>query len=715
MPLPVSGPCSTGSNYSSLISSTRDSTQKCLLQFSDRFLDPTDEISKWHEQQYSRLFRTIQYRKEKTGIGHEFTLLLLQREHGGGIDRYCRVERIGDPEHLAQVACIDGTIAEDYIQAISLSDPSSSSLMHNSDVVAEITFPLTFELRDVLAICYGISKHFRAKRYTLQQYNCYFFSWTIILALARACMSWDISPSILEHVDKIRGCMMQSIYNQGPLRFRSIAYIMSNKALAGHGNEVHPLDQAIKSLIYTPRFAESLAIALRGIFWPNRLQIALTEAMKGELKTLASESIALITVDGVQSGAINNPIMQDKRHLDFKYALGRLTHKAIFMALENTLRAFPQSLAALSPTCVLIKQRLGHEVWCKALMHCLRQPKRLFFPDFDDQEIPRRDLANPHAHQLIELPIRDLGFILPSVMLGLSARFMVTCGLTMGIFMKRVEYDFKAQNKPNKNVLQRMTLRVGITARSAALEIRAIPGYLSVSKHMVLFSIGAHVGRQMDPTVYELLEQLARNSELETTFVKSLYRALEVFDRGLQRLIEDDPEYEPSLSRPSITFCVNSMLNLMGYDIEAGWSLVLRQYFLDIMTEVAKRELEGLIGQANVEHMFQVRKVGNGLSRVDILDLCSSRGVAQLIKSVTLPQESPITSHNPDSWSYQDLQQYIRERITQLSKREINFASCLKHIPFAKHHEVCQKEIETTMEEIWQTSAQLIRAQLHNV
>ena len=86
------------------------------------------------------------------------------------------MERVGDPEHLAQVICIDGTIAQDCIQTIPLSDPGSTSLTHNSDIVAEINFPLTFDLRDELAMCYGLSKHFRAKIYTLRQYNCYFSS-----------------------------------------------------------------------------------------------------------------------------------------------------------------------------------------------------------------------------------------------------------------------------------------------------------------------------------------------------------------------------------------------------------------------------------------------------------------------------------------------------------------------------------------------------------
>ncbi|CAE6414334.1 unnamed protein product [Rhizoctonia solani] len=534
-----------------MLSNKRDPTAKCLLRFSEEFFDPTDDISKWHDQQQSSRFRTIQYRKERTGVGHEFILLLLQKEQGGDVDCYCRIERVGDPQHLAQVVCIDGTIAEDYIQAIPLSDPVSANLIDNSDVVAEITFPQTFMLRDVLAICYGISNHYRAKRYTLQQYNCYFFSWSLILALARGCMNWDVSPSIPEHVNNMHDRIMQSIYDQGPARFRSSAYILSNKTFANHENEQHPLDQALSSRLCRSGFTDSITTALKDVLWADRLHIRLIENIDGELVELASESVDLTTCDESQSEGMNSPVTQDKRDLDFEYALGSLTQKAALVVLEGVFQVNSQVVAGVFPTSALFKQRLGHEVWCKELARGLRHPGRLF--SRVDEEVPSCEPANPHGHQPTSSSIRDLCFIPPAVLLGFSARLMFT----------------------------------------------------------------------------------------------------------------------------------------------------------------SERELEGLIGQANAEKGFRVRKSDNELSQVGVFNLDSHGGVAQTVKisKLVLSCDAPVTSRDGDVWSHQDLQHYIRQRISQLSKRETSFAPYLKRIPFLKSPEVCQKEIEVTMEEIWIASSPLMKPQ----
>ncbi|CAE6452287.1 unnamed protein product [Rhizoctonia solani] len=126
---------------------------------------------------------------------------------------------------------------------------------------------------------------------------------------------------------------------------------------------------------------------------------------------------------------------------------------------------------------------------------------------------------------------------------------------------------------------------------------------------------------------------------------------------------------------------------------------------------VAESELKGLIGKANADTGFQVGKNDNRLSQVDVFNLGSHGGLAQTIKipNFVLSCEVPVTSRDGDLRSHQDLQHYIRQRISQLSKRETNFAPYLKRIPFLKPPEVCRKEIEVTMEDIWIASSPLMK------
>ncbi|EUC60766.1 hypothetical protein RSOL_364780 [Rhizoctonia solani AG-3 Rhs1AP] len=715
MLLPVSAQFS-GSNYSSMLSNKRDPTAKCRLRFSKVFLDPTDDISKWHDQQQSTRFHTIQYRKERTGVGHEFILLLLQRERGSDVDCYCRVERVGDPEHLTQVIYIDGTIAEDYIQAIPLSDPSSASLTHNSDVVVEITFPQTFMLRDVLAICCGISNHFRARRYTLQQYNCYFFSWTVILALARACMNWESSPSITEHVNNIRDRMMQSIYEQGPTRFHSVAYIVSNNTLDSHGNEGHPLDRAIRSRLCSVGFTHSICTALQDVLWTNRLPVRLMMSIKEDLAILARESIDLITLEQVGNIAIDIVTTQDKRDLDFEHAIHKVTQQAGLVCVQTIIKGFPQLLAAASPIFVLLKQRVGHEVWCKELAKCCRHPSRIFDVLEDNISSSESWSTSPRGQQPTSSSMRDLCFRPPSAILGFSARLTFTIMSTIAICFVGACIGLKDHKAPKQNVFQRVALCGKTIFRSAGLGIWAIPRNFHASKHLLLFTVGVQAAQRLGPAGYEHLGQLSAFDELDLLIIKSRDQVLEVFNTGLRELLDDKGEYQPSILRRCVASGVSTVLR---GEHEEVWITILQQCLLEKLAWTTRTQLEGLVEQAHVEHVFKViRKHGSGLSQAGIPNLGSQGSDIQPIKisNVALPSQAcSVANPNPNSWFYQDLQHFIRQRISQLSNRETEFAPYLKHMPFAKEAKVCQNEIEVAMEEIWEVSQPLIGAQPNKV
>ncbi|EUC61194.1 hypothetical protein RSOL_387240, partial [Rhizoctonia solani AG-3 Rhs1AP] len=442
-------------------------------------------------------------------------------------------------------------------------------------------------LRDVLAICYGISNHYRAKRYTLQQYNCYFFSWTLVLALSRACMNWESSSSIPEHVNNMHDRIMESIYGQGPARFRSAVYIVSNNTLASHENEEHPLDQAISAWLCSSGFADSITRALKCTLWADRLHIRLIENIGGDLEELASKSVDLTTCDEAQS---KGSIRQDKRDLDFEYALGRLTQKAELVVFKHNCQAFPQMLAGLSPTCILLKQRLGHEVWCKELAHCLRHPGILFLQDMDKKEMICES-ADPHGHRPTSSSLRDLCFIPPAVFLDFSARFVVTCGVTMTMCILGGIVRFKNPEGTKKNAFQRVVLGGKAIVRSTVHEIGRIPRNYAVSKHMVLFSVGIRAAPRLGPMAYGLLD-ITTDGELETVAMKGVCQALELFDTGLQELIKDK-EYQLNLLRPCVTSGINAVMKVMGDGLQAQWRDVLWHYFMDTMTGVAERELAG--------------------------------------------------------------------------------------------------------------------------
>ncbi|CUA76331.1 hypothetical protein RSOLAG22IIIB_06210 [Rhizoctonia solani] len=63
--------------------------------------------------------------------------------------------------------------------------------LSSSDVVAKIILPYEFESMDMLKICRAIHKETKTRNYTLQIFNCYFFSLTIQAFLTRLITQWE--------------------------------------------------------------------------------------------------------------------------------------------------------------------------------------------------------------------------------------------------------------------------------------------------------------------------------------------------------------------------------------------------------------------------------------------------------------------------------------------------------------------------------------------
>ncbi|KAG8784647.1 hypothetical protein FRC12_018443 [Ceratobasidium sp. 428] len=58
-------------------------------------------------------------------------------------------------------------------------------------VVTEVEFPSSFDILDLLAVCYSIQQHPHARNYSLHRFNCYFFCCTTIAIQARRIISWE--------------------------------------------------------------------------------------------------------------------------------------------------------------------------------------------------------------------------------------------------------------------------------------------------------------------------------------------------------------------------------------------------------------------------------------------------------------------------------------------------------------------------------------------
>lgn len=136
----------------------------------------------WYKRMRSTAVAKIQLRKEfEEPFRHEFILVYLQR---GG---YCRLDRRGDPNVPTQTLRSEGSEAYDTIHEVS----ELGEIDSTSECLVELRPNGAIDLSFILSICFSIRSDPKTQRYTLQRFNCYFFSWTITSVVARHSVAWE--------------------------------------------------------------------------------------------------------------------------------------------------------------------------------------------------------------------------------------------------------------------------------------------------------------------------------------------------------------------------------------------------------------------------------------------------------------------------------------------------------------------------------------------
>ncbi|KAG9113374.1 hypothetical protein FRC07_007779 [Ceratobasidium sp. 392] len=136
------------------------------------------ETHEWYMSQPTTTFTYLQYRKEREApFFHEFIVVELDN------DTVCRFDRRGDPSTRTNAFTLEGMTAEDTAHVIHKHEDHYAHIEETSNMLMRIHFPDDLDLRLLLRLaCFCIQKRDETRAYTLAVYNCYFFSWTIIIA-----------------------------------------------------------------------------------------------------------------------------------------------------------------------------------------------------------------------------------------------------------------------------------------------------------------------------------------------------------------------------------------------------------------------------------------------------------------------------------------------------------------------------------------------------
>jgi hypothetical protein len=138
----------------------------------------------WYTARLSNPFiQTMQLRKERESpFFHEFIVIRLKS------GTYWRIDRRQLPNEVTPLDSLyEGVPAHDTVEQVTALE---SGLYARSDCLIELEFSTDVHLALVLRICRTIQNHERARVYTIQRYNCYFFAQALIFCTACGVSDW---------------------------------------------------------------------------------------------------------------------------------------------------------------------------------------------------------------------------------------------------------------------------------------------------------------------------------------------------------------------------------------------------------------------------------------------------------------------------------------------------------------------------------------------
>ncbi|KAG9074994.1 hypothetical protein FRC06_010338, partial [Ceratobasidium sp. 370] len=184
-------------SFAFISSSSSLKKARCTMEFSTVWGE--GEIFNWYRNTLtSRIINRLEVRITRDAIPHRFVVAYMQ---DGSICRFDRRPRT--PQSVFIPVGPQGPDDEPSCRA------ADEACMVNRAELLEIELSTNWEIRlnlpaetDVLLIlsaCFAIAQDTLARNYALREYNCYFFSWTIVMLVTRHLLPFTVpSPAAVE-------------------------------------------------------------------------------------------------------------------------------------------------------------------------------------------------------------------------------------------------------------------------------------------------------------------------------------------------------------------------------------------------------------------------------------------------------------------------------------------------------------------------------------
>ncbi|KAG8741489.1 hypothetical protein FRC10_002740 [Ceratobasidium sp. 414] len=138
----------------------------------------------------AKSIHTIQIRKDVTGpVPHRFVLLHMR---DGLVHRFDRRPDRSPGADTGLVRLLSNQVVNSHDTF--MPDISPANLEHVSECEIELVLDSEVDFLVVVSACYAISVDDNTRGYSFLRYNCFFFSWTILMIVSRHYLPYEIPP-----------------------------------------------------------------------------------------------------------------------------------------------------------------------------------------------------------------------------------------------------------------------------------------------------------------------------------------------------------------------------------------------------------------------------------------------------------------------------------------------------------------------------------------
>ncbi|KAG8686426.1 hypothetical protein FRC08_012512 [Ceratobasidium sp. 394] len=162
-------------------------SERCPMEFGSVW--GKGAIFDWYRDTLtSRIVNRLEIRITRDTVPHRFVVAYME---DGSICRFDRRPR------NAQILLM-GPQGPDDEQAGRAADEAcivNGAIDLSTHWEIRLDLPAGADILLILSACYAIAQDEKARNYTLREYNCYFFSWTIVMLVTRHLLPFTVPPS----------------------------------------------------------------------------------------------------------------------------------------------------------------------------------------------------------------------------------------------------------------------------------------------------------------------------------------------------------------------------------------------------------------------------------------------------------------------------------------------------------------------------------------